>query len=283
MRIADEWKDFEIVDAGEGVKIERYQTYFLQRPEVLATANLKKTIDLDAAFLDNAWHFYHELPDMIPVRYKDMQLITRPTQFKHTGIFPEQAVNWDFARKVLRTHDEPVRILNLFGYTGGATLACAMEECVSEVVHVDALKSLLKWTQDNVILNQLDHKTIRTIQEDVLKFIQREKRRGRTYHGIIMDPPSFGRGPKGERWTLNELLPGLLEACAAIFDKDGLFVIVNTYSASMSGETVLETLKTYFPSHGGYDSDAIGLPITRQQTVLHCGYTARWCYDENLL
>ncbi|QIK69674.1 SAM-dependent methyltransferase [Erysipelothrix sp. HDW6C] len=285
MRFTNDWRDFEVIDAGNGTKIERYNDITLKRPEPVATwAPMAPQMHVDAAF-NETWRFYKKLPTDWTIRYKDLSFLVRPTTFKHTGIFPEQAVNWDWMRTVIQTSEKPLRILNLFGYTGGATIACAMEDNVEEVVHIDALKSLNEWAQENVALNDLGDKKIRTITEDVMKFLEREKRRGRTYHGIIMDPPSYGRGPKGERWKIENQLQPLMEAALAILDPEALFMVINTYTTNLEPKRVHFTLQnalnnTGFPAH--IHSEEIGLPITTMQQKLNCGVTTRWCYREDL-
>lgn len=286
MRIADKWTDFEIIDAGNGVKIERYGDVVLKRPDPLASWPLSNhPIKVDASF-EGSWIHHNDVSVPPTISYHDMVLAIKPTDFKHTGIFPEQAVNWDWMRNVIRQSDEPLRILNLFGYTGGATIACALEDNAVEVVHIDALKSLNTWVRNNVSLNHLDHKTIRTITEDALKFLDREKRRGRTYHGIIMDPPSYGKGPKGEVWRIEQQLPTLLDKAFDLLDPHGKFVVLNTYTTNL-GSSAVQTLFNQKLAAFGFPlnthSEAIGLPITYQNKPLACGITTRWSYDENLL
>lgn len=285
MRVSRNWKDYECLDAGDGVKVERYGDVVLRRPEPIAVWSLMSSIKEDA-FFDGSWHTQPHIPESWVIGYKDMKFMVRPTSFKHTGLFPEHAVNWDWMRDVIRQQNKPLRILNLFAYTGGATIACAMEDNVSEVVHIDALKSLNTWAQENVSLNNLNDKTIRTITEDVLKFCAREKKRGRTYHGIIMDPPSFGRGPKGERWKIEGMLDPLIEAALSLLDDDACFLSINTYTTDLTQEMVSDKLmshlsQTHFPIN--VSSDTIGLPITHQDKNLMCGITTRWCSHENLL
>ncbi len=286
MRIPLHWEDFEVIDAGKGVKIERYNDYTLKRPEPTATGPLElKSYDPDATF-DTKWRFKTPLPESIILNYQDMKMLIRPTSFKHTGIFPEQAVNWDWARSVIRNYQKPMRILNLFGYTGGATIACAKEDNVVEVVHIDALKSLNAWTQENVTLNDLNDKTIRTITEDVLKFLDREIKRGRTYHGIIMDPPSYGKGPKGEVWRIEEKLPLLLDKVIAVLDEEAQFMILNTYTSNLGINKVKHIFESHLKRNGikGFTHcDKIGLPITYKDEVLSCGITTRWSKNENSL
>lgn len=286
MRIAKHWENFEVIDMGEGMKIERYNTTILKRPEPTATQRLERNQYTIDAYFDKAWTFNKPLESSLELNYKDMKMIIRPTSFKHTGIFPEQAVNWDWARTVIRHYQKPMRILNLFGYTGGATVACALEDNVVEVVHIDALKSLNTWTQENVALNDLQSKTIRTITEDVLKFLDREIKRGRTYHGIIMDPPSYGKGPKGEVWRIEEKLPILIDKALHVLDKDAQFLILNTYTTNLKGTRVKNLLDKHLSSHGfetTSSTDGIGLPVSLKNEILACGQTTRWSKHENLL
>lgn len=278
-RISTQWKDYEILALGEGRKIEKYKNIVLNRPDPLAKGSLVYDGKVNAYYSDK-WS--KDTGDII-VKYKDMRLITRPTRSKHTGIFPEQATNWDFIRKACKEYKKEMRVLNLFGYTGGATVAAGLEENVVEVVHIDALKSVLQWTRDNVKLNSLEHKTIRTIQEDVLKFIQREIRRGNKYEAIIMDPPSYGTGPNKEKWTIHSLLPQLLQGVSELLSDNPCFVLVNTYSKDLPGEDVLSMLKSYLPYTKFYDVAEIGLPVKNQDRYLKAGYTTRWCFNERAL
>lgn len=288
MRIAHEWEDFELLDAGMSTKIERYRDIIVQRPEPTAVWDLNQEthITIDAVF-DTKWQTLNKELNTT-INYKDLVFQIRGTAFKHTGLFPEQAVNWDWMRSIIQqSSQQDLRILNLFGYTGGATIACAKESKVVEVVHIDALKSLNEWTQDNVRLNKLEDKTIRTITEDVMKFLAREKRRGRTYHGIIMDPPSFGRGPKGQRWDIVKQLEPLLNQAVELLDQEALFLVLNTYTTNLSAKTVNTILTKVLKNHGfplNIDTQAIGLPITHQANrILKCGQTTRWSSHENLL
>lgn len=286
MRITNKWTNFEVIDIGDGQKIERYNNFILKRPEPVATGPLSKKLPPIDAWYQEGWHFNTSLPDSLTLAYEDMKLLVKPTTFKHTGIFPEQAVNWDWARSVIRNFNQPMRILNLFGYTGGATIACAMEPNVIEVVHIDALKSLNAWTQENVKLNNLESKTIRTITEDVLKFLDREAKRGRTYHGIIMDPPSYGKGPKGEVWRIEEKLPLLLEKCIKILDDDAQFMILNTYTTNLGSGKVDAIVNKAFKNStikGYTETESIGLKVSQKDTPLACGLTTRWSKHEDLL
>lgn len=284
MRISKDWIDYQILSASDEYKIEKVGPYVLKRPDPLAQFSSTQAPSIDASYTEQ-WHLNSGVPESWTLKYKHLNFIIKPTKFKHIGIFPEQAVNWDWMQEVIESSDKPLRILNLFGYTGGATLACVHEN-VEEIVHVDALKSAIVWTQDNIKLNHFEDAHIRTIVDDVMKFIQREKRRGRTYHGIIMDPPSFGRGPKGERWKIETQLQPLLQACLDILDDDALFMVINTYTTNLSSKDVTQILSSELKqsNHKGYiHSDAIGLPIQNSNDVLSGGITTRWCYREDLL
>lgn len=285
MKIADKWIDYECLDIGNKSKIERFGPYYFKRPEPTATTKLTLNIPLDAEYKDGAWNI-NQVPQNWNIHYQDMTFALRPHEFKHLGIFPEQAVNWDFIRVCMRRSTKKLRILNLFGYTGGATIAAALEN-PEEVVHIDALKSAIARTQENIKLNKCDHVVVRTIVDDAFKFIQREIRRGRTYHGIILDPPSFGRGPKGEVWKINEMLEPLLNDCLKLLDKDAVFLILNTYSAHLPLKHVNDLLKYQLHNHnitqGKLKSHKLYLPVTKNKELLYCGKTTRWSIYEDLL
>lgn len=286
MLTANNWKEYECIEIGEGFKIERFGNFIFKRPEPTATGKLKlKNIELDGTFENGSWEF-NNLPDSWVLNYKNMKLNLSPSSFKHLGVFPEQAINWDFIMDANRKADKPLRILNLFGYTGAATIAAAMGN-VEEVVHIDSLKSANKRTQENIELNGLSDKKIRTMVDDVLKFLEKEKRRGRTYHGIIMDPPSFGRGPKGEIWKIEDQIDHLINSALDVLDKDAVYVILNTYSTKLSHTTVKTILEKKFRSHkihkGYFDSHKIGVPVTHGDKNLQLGNTTRWCIYEDLL
>ncbi len=284
MRKASKWQDYEVLDAGELEKIERYNDVLIKRPELVAPWKTHRSnTKVDAHYTDQ-WKYFRKVEPQI-ITYGDMKFKVKFENSKQTGIFPEQAVNWDWMRSIMKSQDQPVRILNLFGYTGGATIACAMEN-VEEVVHIDALKSSIEWTQENIELNNLQDKKIRTIVDDVMKFVQREKRRGRRYHGIILDPPSFGRGPKGERWKIEDQLPKLLQAVVDILDDDALFITLNTYTTNLEPKAVEKIMNDVLRNNGinpQTHSDTIGLPIKSTGNELPCGVTTRWCYRKDLL
>lgn len=286
-QVADNWKDYECIDTGNGEKLERWKDVILRRPDpqVLWPNNNENTLwyQPHAHYHRSnkgggSWEFKKPLKESWTVSYKHLNFKVSPTGFKHTGLFPEQAANWDFMMEKIQASDTPIRVLNLFAYTGGATMACASSGA-EEVVHVDASKGMVQWAKENMQLSHLDNKKIRFIVDDVLKFVAREKRRGRTYHAIIMDPPSYGRGPNGEIWKIEEQLYPLISACLEILDDNPLFFLVNSYTTGFP-PTVLHNLisATVLKKHtNGYvEAGEIGLPITQTNTILPCGIYGRW-------
>lgn len=279
--IAKNWKDYECLDAGNGYKLERWKDVILSRPESHAdwskNPKVKEWKDVHAHYqLSNGkgdWQFNQTLPETWNIQYKDLTFKVSPTSFKHTGLFPEQAANWDWMRKLIEKEDREIRILNLFAYTGGATMACS-KAGASEVVHVDASKGMIAWAQENQQLCGLEDHKIRYIVDDVLKFVEREKRRGRTYHGILMDPPSFGRGPKGELWKFEKQIIDLIDSCKELLDDDPLFFLVNAYTLGFSDDLLYKDLKFAF-NKAKVVTGEIGLPITNQDKVLPCGIFGR--------
>ena len=286
--IANEWKDYACLDAGNGEKLEEWNGVILRRPDPQAIWNVDTNKahwkKVDAIYHRSksgggSWEYKHTLPEQWTINYKDLTFKVSPTGFKHTGIFPEQAVNWDWMRELIRSHkDEELRILNLFAYTGGATMACASAGA-TEVVHVDASKGMVNWAKENRDLSHLEDKTIRFIVDDVIKFVEREKRRGRTYHGIIMDPPSYGRGPNGEMWKFEKEIVTLIEKTLDIFDEHALFFLINSYTTGFSS-LVLNNLMTslLLPKHpnGKIQTGEVALPLTKRELLLPCGIYGRW-------
>lgn len=285
MKLSNEWKDYECLDAGNGEKLERWGDAILRRPEPQAMWN---------AFQDDKWNkvdgFYHrsdkgggywdfktKLPDFWTITYKDLTFKVSPTNFKHTGIFPEQAINWDYMMNKIRNANRPIKVLNLFAYTGGATMACSKAGAV-EVVHVDASKGMNEWAKENAELCNLSEKKIRFIVDDCLKFVEREARRGNKYDAIIMDPPSYGRGPNGEMWKFEHNLDVLIRACIGILSDKPLFFLINSYTTGISSTVLYNILKTSLePIYGGsLEHGEIGLPITREKMILPCGIYCRW-------
>lgn len=286
--IANNWKDYECIDCGNGEKLERWKNVILRRPDpqVIWPVDTSNSMwrKVDAHYHRSKsggghWEFIKKVPEHWTISYKELTFKVSPTGFKHTGLFPEQAANWDYMMDTIRKSGrDDIRVLNLFAYTGGATLACASAGA-SEVVHVDASKGMVNWAKENMQLSHLTDKKIRFIVEDCVKFVKREARRGRTYHAIIMDPPSYGRGPNGEMWKIEEQLYPLISACLDILDKDALFFLVNSYTTGL-GATVLEnvlhlTVKKQ-QGQGQVTCGEIGLPITYTNQVLPCGIYGRW-------
>ncbi|MBR3347000.1 MAG: class I SAM-dependent methyltransferase, partial [Solobacterium sp.] len=225
------------------------------------------------------WEYRKKLPESWTVSYRELTFKVSPTGFKHTGLFPEQAVNWDWMSELIQSHaNENLRILNLFAYTGGATMACSAAGA-AEVVHVDASKGMVAWAKENLDLSGLQNHTIRFIVDDCLKFVEREKRRGRTYHGILMDPPSYGRGPNGELWKFEKELPKLIQACLDIFDENGLFFLINSYTTGFSSIVLEDLMKTMFEAYQGrgfVSAGEVALPIEHRNLLLPCGIYGRW-------
>ena len=286
-QVADQWKDYECIDAGNGEKLERWKDIILRRPDPLALWPIAEESGLwlqpHARYHRSAkggghWEYLKQLPESWNVRYRQLCFKVSPTGFKHTGLFPEQAANWDFMMEKIAGADREIRVLNLFAYTGGATMACAAAGA-QEVVHVDAAKGMVQWAKENMVLSHLEDRRIRFIVDDVLKFVAREKRRGRTYHAIIMDPPSYGRGPKGEIWKIEEQLYPLVSACLDILDPHPLFFLINSYTTGFPASVLRNILSsTVLRRHpaGKVEAGEIGLPISASDMILPCGIYGRW-------
>ena len=288
MRISDEWKDYECIDAGNGEKLERWGNIILRRPDPQAmwyTDIDSKWKDIDGFYHRSKsgggnWEFFSKLDEYWTIRYKDLTFKVSPTGFKHTGLFPEQAVNWDFMMDKIKNSNRKIKVLNLFSYTGGATMACS--KAGADVVQVDSSKGMTEWSKENMRLCNLEHNSIRFIVDDCLKFVKREARRGNKYDAIVMDPPSYGRGPNKEVWKFEDNIYKLIEACMDILSDKPLFFLINSYTTGVSAivlENILKTtvLKKY--PNGRVDSGDIGLPITKNNLVLPCGIYGR--YESN--
>ncbi len=285
MRISDEWKDYECIDAGNGEKIERWGNVILRRPDPHAmwyTDVDSKWNKIDGFYHRSKsgggnWEFFSKLDNFWTVDYKGLTFKVSPTGFKHTGLFPEQAVNWDFMMDKIKNSNRKIKVLNLFSYTGGATMACS--KAGADVVQVDASKGMTEWAKENMKLSHLENNSIRFIVDDCLKFVKREARRGNKYDAIVMDPPSYGRGPNKEVWKFEDNIYKLIEACMDILSDNPLFFLINSYTTGVSGvvlENILKTtvLKKY--PNGTVDSGDIGLPITTNNLVLPCGIYGRY-------
>ncbi len=280
MFVSDRWEDYELLDAGDGMKLERWKDVLLARPEPQAVWPQQQPQLWDRADATyhrsqtggGRWEFARSLPECWEVRYGELRFAVRPTGFKHTGLFPEQAVNWDFMRQCIQKAKGSVKVLNLFAYTGGATLACA--QAGAQVVHVDAAKGMVQWAQDNAKRSGLNKAPIRYLVDDAMKFVLREIRRGNRYDGIVMDPPSYGRGPDGEMFKFEQDVYPLLKACADLMSDDPMFFVLNSYTAGFAPQIAGNMLRCAI-SGGQVESDNIALPM-QNGMVLPCGATARW-------
>lgn len=287
MWIADGWKDFELLDCSSGEKLERWGNQLLVRPDPQVIWNTPCRIPqwekAEGHYLrskSGGGHWKKEkLPQRWPIRYGELTFQVGPMNFKHTGLFPEQAVNWDFAMERIRSAGREINVLNLFAYTGGATVACAAAG--AKVCHVDAAKGMVAWARENAKLSGLEQAPIRWIVDDCAKFVEREIRRGRRYDVLIMDPPSYGRGPSGEIWKLEKDLYPFLELVVRALSDQPLFILVNSYTTGLAPAVLsylLDTLVTKRYS-GHTDAQELGLPVTASGLVLPCGATGRWMAD----
>lgn len=278
MNLSDKWTDYEILATGNGMKLERFGNIILNRPDpqiIWNKTNNPIWNTWDGYYHRSTkgggyWEFKKKLPEYWTIKYRDLTFKVSPTNFKHTGIFPEQATNWDYiTEKIKSCQEKEIRILNLFAYTGCATMV-ASHAGADEVVHVDASKGMVDWAKENMKLSHLENNKIRFIVDDVIKFLEKEKRRGRTYHGIIMDPPSYGRGPNKEVWRLEDNLQELLDKAKDILDENYSFLLINSYTAGISPTSLNNILKQTFPDSQIITGE-IGLPITENNLVLPCG------------
>ncbi len=284
MWIADTWKDYEVIDTSGGEKLERWGDYILVRPDPQVIWNTPR---LDQRWTQKnghyhrsskgggEWEFFH-LPQEWSIHYKELIFHLKPFSFKHTGLFPEQAVNWDWFSSMIRERNRPVKVLNLFAYTGGATLAAA--KAGAAVTHVDASKGMVNWAKENAAASGLSDAPIRWLVDDCVKFVEREIRRGNTYDAIIMDPPSYGRGPKGEIWKIEESIFPFLRLTAQLLSKDACFLLINSYTTGLQPAVLSYLLNTVVtPQFGGHvEAGEIGLPVSSNALTLPCGASGRW-------
>ena len=288
LKVSDKWIDYECLDAGNGEKLERWGEFILRRPEPQAMWEISfdKAWDKIDGFYHRSnkgggyWEFKSKLPEFWTVKYKDLTFKVTPTNFKHTGLFPEQATNWDFMmNKISKAVEQgkKVKILNLFAYTGAASMACS--KVGADVVQVDASKGMTAWAKENRDLCGLTNHNIRFIVDDCLKFVLREYRRGHKYDGIVMDPPSYGRGPNKEVWKFEKNMAVLLDACLKILSDEPLFLLINSYTTGISNIVLSNMLKTMmlplYPN-GKVTSGEVGLPISKNNMILPCGIYGRW-------
>ena len=284
MWLADQWNEYEAIDTSGGEKLERWGDYILVRPDPQVIWNTPKT--LPAWKSPNAhyhrskkgggeWEFFR-LPEQWDIHYKELTFHLKPFSFKHTGLFPEQAANWEWFGKLIRQAGRPIKVLNLFAYTGGATLAAA--KAGASVTHVDASKGMVTWARENAAASGLKEAPIRWIVDDCQKFVEREIRRGNHYDGIIMDPPSYGRGPKGEIWKIEDAIHPLVQLCSRLLSDQPLFFLINSYTTGFAPSVLSYLLGTEVVSrYGGHvRADEVGLPVSSNGLVLPCGSSGRW-------
>lgn len=288
MWIADGWKDYEVIDCSRGEKLERWGKYILLRPDPQVIWDTEEKIPqwkkLNGHYHRSTkgggeWEFFN-LPEQWSINYKGLTFQLKPFSFKHTGLFPEQAANWDWFGDKIKNAGRPVKVLNLFAYTGGATLAAA--KAGAAVTHVDASKGMVGWAKENAKSSGLEDAPIRWIVDDCVKFVEREIRRGNHYDAIIMDPPSYGRGPKGEIWKIEDAVYPLVKLCAQLLSDEPLFFLINSYTTGLAPAVLTYMLGTTVQSKFGgiVRSDEIGLPVTNTGLVLPCGASGRWESDK---
>jgi len=278
------WQDYECLKTGNGEKLERWGKYILSRPDPQIfwnKQNIEKWDKYDAHYhRSNSgggfWEFKNKIPNNWTIKYKDLTFKVSPTNFKHTGIFPEQASNWDFIedriKKYMQTNSE-MRILNLFAYTGCATMVASLAGA-TEVVHVDASRGMNEWAKENMILSHLENNKIRFITDDVIKFLEKEKRRGRKYQGIIMDPPSYGRGPNKEVWKFENDFSTLLQKAKEVLDENFSFLLISSYTTGISHLSLQNILKLEFANQN-IETGENTIPVTENNLILPCGVYAR--------
>ncbi len=283
MWIANQWKDYEVIDCSGGEKLERWGDYILVRPDPQVIWNTPRTLPgwkkrnghyHRSKKGGGEWEFF-DLPRQWDIHYGNLTFHLKPFSFKHTGLFPEQAVNWDWFRDKIRQANHSVKVLNLFAYTGGATLAAAAAG--ASVTHVDASKGMVTWAKENALASNLGDAPIRWIVDDCVKFVEREIRRGNHYDAIIMDPPSYGRGPKGEIWKIEDKIYPLVTLCAQLLTKKPLFFLINSYTTGLQPAVLAYMLGTALAEFKGHvDAQEIGLPVSSNGLTLPCGASGRW-------
>lgn len=283
MWLADKWKDYEVIDTSNGEKLERWGKYELIRPDPQVVWDTPRTIKgwkkPNAHYHRSNkgggdWEFF-DLPEQWSISYRDLTFNLKPFKFKHTGVFPEQAVNWDWCADKIKKAGRPIKVLNLFAYTGGATISAAAAG--AHVTHVDASKGMVTWAKENAASSGLSDAPIRWLVDDCVKFVEREIRRGNTYDAIIMDPPSYGRGPKGEIWKIEESLHPLVKLCTQLLSDEPLFYLISLYTTGFAPGVLSYMLGTEMKSFGGnITADEIGLPVSSNGLILPCGSTGRW-------
>ena len=283
MWLSDKWIDYELIDCGRGEKLERWGDQLLVRPDPQAIWNTPRS---HPGWKKNAGRYARSstgggqwqnrsMPERWTVSYGPLTFNVKPMNFKHTGLFPEQAANWDFAMAQIKNAGRPVSVLNLFAYTGGATVACAAAG--ASVCHVDAAKGMVQWARENAKSSGLENAPIRWIVDDCGKFVEREIRRGRKYDAIIMDPPSYGRGPKGEIWKIEDNIHGLVKLCCRLLSDAPLFFLINSYTTGLAPSVLSYLLAAELKQYRGQvRADEVGLPVSSNGLVLPCGASGRW-------
>ncbi|MCD7833857.1 MAG: class I SAM-dependent methyltransferase [Lachnospiraceae bacterium] len=283
MWTASQWTDYEVIDTSRGEKLERWGNYLLVRPDpqvIWDTPRRHRGWKKPNAHYHRSskgggeWEFF-DLPAQWSIRYRELTFWLKPFAFKHTGLFPEQAVNWDWFSTKISQANRPIKVLNLFAYTGGATLAAAAAG--AQVTHVDASKGMVSWAKENAAASGLSDAPIRWLVDDCMKFVEREIRRGNHYDGIIMDPPSYGRGPKGEIWKIEDSIHPFIRECTRLLSDQPLFFLVNSYTTGLAPAVLTYLIATELKDRGGrVESQEIGLPVRESGLVLPCGASGRW-------
>ena len=283
MDVARDWKDYEILDMANGEKLERWKNIVLVRPDPQIIWKNKsfpnKWEDVNARYIRSStgggnWAFNKKIPANWQIKYKDLTFNIKPMGFKHTGLFPEQAVNWDWMIDKIKYAGREIKVLNLFAYTGGATVACSYAG--ASVCHVDSSKGMVTWAKENIISSGLEKNPVRYIIDDVVKFVNREIRRENKYDAIIMDPPSYGRGTNGEVWKFEENIADLVELCTRVLSDKPLFFLINSYTTGISSTVLENILKLNIKAKGKLSSGELGLPMSDSNLILPCGIYGRW-------
>ena len=283
MNLASDWNDYQILDMANGEKLEKWNNITLVRPDPQIIWKQKtypeKWKKADAKYSRSntgggAWNYNKKLPSAWQVKYEDLVFNIKPMGFKHTGLFPEQAVNWDWMINKIKSTNKEIRVLNLFAYTGGATVACL--SAGASVCHVDSSKGMVSWAKENVTSSGLQDRKVRYIVDDVVKFVNREIRRGNKYDAIIMDPPSYGRGTNGEVWKFEDNIYDLVELCSKVLTDKPLFFLINSYTTGISSMVLENILKLNIHAKGKFSNGEIGIQMQNSNLVLPCGIYGRW-------
>ena len=283
MDVARDWKDYEILDMANGEKLEKWKDVILVRPDpqIIWKSNSfpERWKNVNARYIRSStgggnWDFNKKVPANWQVKYKELIFNIKPMGFKHTGLFPEQAVNWDWMINKIQHANRDIKVLNLFAYTGGATVACSYAG--ASVCHVDSSKGMVTWAKENITSSGLQNNPVRYIIDDVVKFVSREIRRGNKYDAIIMDPPSYGRGTNGEVWKFEENISDLVELCTKVLSDRPLFFLINSYTTGISSTVLENILRLNIKAKGKLSSGELGLPMKDSNLVLPCGIFSRW-------